>query len=368
MSSQPSDTKPINTEQASPEPEAVSEEISDAERLQEISAYWKSVKNPGPQPGGYHRGIYIPPNGPPGTFYIGYGKVVETGLNSQGGVYVWVIPPWWGEYKYSELYDFTNPNKKECAGLERYHRPKIPLDRDMPDELMFGFLSWPSAEPKPDTRELERSEERVSLGDEAFGYHMSYREQHYEGVGRVVHDKNAGSYRQPRDGLYVVPIADRQGKGVYRFFHAFTRSEIPYMDLPSAVKLTPAQRKRWRRTIRSRKPGRSPGFENDRCARPAPFPELGTEARGAYLAPDGQWYRGRGKAVAFGLSDLGTHYILVEPIPGKEGGEYDFFHPATKEFMPKFPEFPTAAEVYPWREHFKKPVSELVPGLEDAVC
>jgi hypothetical protein len=38
---------------------------------------------------------------------------------------------------------------------------------------------------------------------------------------------------------------------------------------------------------------------------------------------------------------------LVEPIPDKEGGEYDFFHPVTKEYMPKFASFPTPAQVYP---------------------
>jgi hypothetical protein len=85
MSAQPPDTK------ASPKLEAPKQadpsgnsSDADAERLREISAHWNSLKNPRLQPGGYHRGIYIPPNGPPGKFYIEYGRVVEIGLNSQG--------------------------------------------------------------------------------------------------------------------------------------------------------------------------------------------------------------------------------------------------------------------------------------------
>jgi hypothetical protein len=138
------------------------------------------------------------------------------------------------------------------------------------------------------------------------------------------------------------------------------------MDLPSVVELTPTQQKRWRRKVRNRKPGCSPGFEEKNGPSPR-VPELGTEARGAYLAPDGQWYWGRGKVIAVGISDHEREYTLVEPIPGKQGGEYDFFHPVTKEYMPKFASLPTPAQVYPWRGHFKRPLSELVPGLEDAL-
>jgi hypothetical protein len=86
MSAQPPGTKAIPKPEAPKQAADPSENSSDAdaERLREISAHWNSLKNPRLQPGGYHRGIYIPSNGPPGKFYIGYGRVVEIGLNSQG--------------------------------------------------------------------------------------------------------------------------------------------------------------------------------------------------------------------------------------------------------------------------------------------
>jgi hypothetical protein len=359
MSSQPSHTTVAEAvKQGDP-----SNEISDAERLKELSAHWNSLKDPRPKPGGYHRGIYIPPNGPPGTFYIGYGTVVETGLNSQGGIYVWVMPPASEECKRSKLYQFRNPLNKERDCLDPDHRPINPAHYDMID---YGSRWWPPAVPPPNLEELEKRMGAVSVGDEGVGIYRSYTQQHYKGLGRVVQDSNVEGEPRWLEEVHVIPIPGRQGSGDYRFFRTFSEDEIPYMELPSPVKLTSAQRKRWRRSIRNRKPGHSSGFgEKNSGPRPG-FPELGAEARGAYLAPDGQWYSGRGKAVAFGIGNYAREYTLVEPIPGKEGGEYDFFHPVTKEYMPKFPDFPTAAHIYPWREHFKRPLSELVPGLEDA--
>jgi hypothetical protein len=87
MSAQPTDTKGIHEPEATKQADP-SQETSDADHLREISAHWNSLNNLRPQPRGYHRGIHIPPNGPPGKFYIGYGTVVEPGLNSQAGIYV----------------------------------------------------------------------------------------------------------------------------------------------------------------------------------------------------------------------------------------------------------------------------------------
>ncbi|KAL4756184.1 uncharacterized protein BDW70DRAFT_164741 [Aspergillus foveolatus] len=66
-------------------------------------------------------------------------------------------------------------------------------------------------------------------------------------------------------------------------------------------------------------------------------PRLGQEHSGMYFAPDGQWFAGVSKVITVGLvsgyPDYNVFYIFVEPIPGKSGGDYDFFHPVTREWM-----------------------------------
>ncbi|KAL4965662.1 uncharacterized protein BDV14DRAFT_199758 [Aspergillus stella-maris] len=61
------------------------------------------------------------------------------------------------------------------------------------------------------------------------------------------------------------------------------------------------------------------------------FRKLGAEGAGWYLAPDGQNYIGVGKVIVVGVNEHGRKYHHVEPIPGKKGGDYDFFHQFTRE-------------------------------------
>lgn len=69
-------------------------------------------------------------------------------------------------------------------------------------------------------------------------------------------------------------------------------------------------------------------------------------------------------------------YIFVEPIPGKSGGDYDFFHSVTREWMDELPSNPIPGTACSqserrnlparWREHpaiHRRPqLSEEYPG------
>jgi hypothetical protein len=57
---------------------------------------------------------------------------------------------------------------------------------------------------------------------------------------------------------------------------------------------------------------------------------------GTYIAPDGRLYVGVGKVTGIGVTPSGAIYALVKPIPGKSGGDYDFYNELTFEYMPDF--------------------------------
>ncbi|KAL4965568.1 uncharacterized protein BDV14DRAFT_199668 [Aspergillus stella-maris] len=121
----------------------------------------------------------------------------------------------------------------------------------------------------------------------------------YRGVGKVVRPNAAG----PIPEMHEPP---------YQFFCIYSQMNIPDSDMPRAAY-----------------PGNAETQNN-------PNTRLGEEQIGAYIAPDGQWYAGAGRTVAVGTNDAMRRYIFVEPIPGKHGGDYDFFHPVTNELMRKF--------------------------------
>ncbi|KAL3468146.1 hypothetical protein BJX64DRAFT_283029 [Aspergillus heterothallicus] len=96
------------------------------------------------------------------------------------------------------------------------------------------------------------------------------------------------------------------------------------------------------------------------------FLEIGSQSRGAYFAPDGNWYYGVGNVVAVGqpaTSPGSPGYVLVDPA----GKGDQFFHPITGEGMPSFaPSLsPTAEERWPARAYYTKGLSELVSGLSE---
>ncbi|KAL3482611.1 hypothetical protein BJX62DRAFT_245730 [Aspergillus germanicus] len=286
MSAQPSDTKAIPKPEA-PKQADPSEKTLDAGRLREISAHWNSVKNPRLQPGGYHRGIYIPPNGPPGKFYIGYGRV-EIGLNSQGNTYVWVVPPAREEPKWAPLWHFFDPTAQKRQHIASQHQPRIAGNHYLPFGLQFGYLWWPTTTTGEEEAgwsefdEATRQKKPVSVGDEGVGRYFSYSRQIYEGLGRVIQDEDPESGVRRKSRLVdIVPIPGRQARGAYRFFNVESDAEIPYMDLPGVVELMPTQKKRWRRKVRNRNPGCSPGFEEK--TGPSPSPRVGD--RGSWRVP-----------------------------------------------------------------------------------
>jgi hypothetical protein len=95
------------------------------------------------------------------------------------------------------------------------------------------------------------------------------------------------------------------------------------------------------------------------------IPELSAECLGSYIAPDGKIYVGVGKVVGSGLNANDWIYVYVEPIPGKQGSDYDFYDEVTLEYMPDFTNFKSPKGRYPWREKFTKSLNELVPKLGD---
>jgi hypothetical protein len=111
-----------------------------------------------PQPGQEHFGVYIPDNAPESTFYLGVGKVIETGITPSGGTYIWVEPYsrrnpsiFDGSYDYDEgkrtaYYRFFHPSTREAM-------PAVPLESRRTGPLRRrSRLSPVQAQEPPETR------------------------------------------------------------------------------------------------------------------------------------------------------------------------------------------------------------------------
>ncbi|KAL4780812.1 hypothetical protein BJX76DRAFT_360527 [Aspergillus varians] len=122
-----------------------------------------------------------------------------------------------------------------------------------------------------------------------------------------------------------IPEPGEEGHGGrYQFYDMYTLLDMPEKYMPSASYPEDPEAQQIRN--KGKYTGKFPGYPND--------PKLGTEDFGAYMAPNGQWYTGVGKVVKFGVNTITNVYTFVEPIPGKQGGKYDFFHPTTRDWMP----------------------------------
>ncbi|KAL2797263.1 hypothetical protein BJX66DRAFT_335166 [Aspergillus keveii] len=172
----------------------------------------------------------------------------------------------------------------------------------------------------------------------------------YDGVGRILQ----GHARQHNFFAWVEPIPGKTD-GVYRCSDPNNDETIHYINMPSlnvdddeSLSVT---MKELLAQPRRKRDGNTPKLE------------LGSEAMGTYIAPDGRLYVGVGKVTAVGRTPTGAIYALVNPIPGRVGGDYDFYDQLTFEYMPDFTGHTAHKSRFPARDHFSRTIEELAPDL-----
>ncbi|KAL4907682.1 hypothetical protein BDW74DRAFT_147959 [Aspergillus multicolor] len=185
-------------------------------------------------------------------------------------------------------------------------------------------------------------------GDAAYGTYISSRNLVHGGIGRVVLSV------QPKtdDGNPSYWVEPMQRRGGLPFYEIYSQDEIEKEDLvrsPYSGSLETQQREN---KDRPRRPARSSTLHYWMGNLP-PMPPinqgadrqplLGSEHSGGYFAPDGQWFAGVDTVTAVGffkhLPGWQSWYVYVEPT-GKTGGNYDFFHSVTREWMDELPSNP----------------------------
>ncbi|CEN59345.1 hypothetical protein ASPCAL01797 [Aspergillus calidoustus] len=330
----------------------------------QLRNYWNSLAFHYPKPGRVHAGIYIPANAPPGTFFIGRGIVVETGITPQGRFYVWVEP----------VVRKPRDRRKKPLGLSTaefwdpagYRMPDMYLPRDIVNLKRSAGTDSDAMlcrRPDGDRPKLEEfPREDVKPGDEALGVYGYFDGRRRIGVGRVINTEGEGVPVRV-DGVDRKLVANVEP--ILGQMHRYGWDpELHYMDQPVSIAgLDPIND--------SREKPKMPDYK--RCSHSHLvsnddyFPPLGSEGWGAFAAPDGRWYVGVGRVIATGRRRDSCHgYVLVVPISGKTGGDYDFFHPVTGEYMPTFVPPITPSMRWPWRTFFARGLSEIAPGFKDA--
>ncbi|KAL3444095.1 hypothetical protein BJX65DRAFT_311235 [Aspergillus insuetus] len=315
-----------------------------------------------PKPGRVHAGIYIPANAPPGTFFIGRGTVIETGITPQGGFYVWVEPA---------ARNPRNPRKPgwssapEFWDLAGYRMPDMYLPRDKSVKRSTGTDSGAMCKgqrrPDGDRRKLEEflREDDVKPGDEtALGL-----SRYFDGRRRIRVRRVTSTDVDDVDRKLVANVEPILGK-----LHRYSwYPELHYMDQPVSISGLDPMKDGGREKKKLKMPDYKRCSHSHLVSIDNYFPPLGSEGWGAYIAPDGRWYVGVGRVVATGRRRNSCQgYVLVVPICGKTGGGYDFFHPVTGEYMPTFAPPITSSMKWPWRTYFARGLSEIAPGFKDA--
>ncbi|RDW90735.1 uncharacterized protein DSM5745_02510 [Aspergillus mulundensis] len=290
-----------------------------------------------PLVGSKYAGWYHAPNG---KRYFGLGTVMEIGLTHDGGFYVRSEPV---------------PNMPD----KRWTFFDPATDEDMPaDQLPEDYdekCDRAEDHPRPgrDFHKMPTPKPGKKPGDVAYGFYTSAKGLLHFGPGRVVTNyfREDGSLRS----YAVEPLSVRGG---LPFWESDTGDDIAEEDLPRSYysgSLETQQRKNKDRPRWEDPPekddwlywyGRLPPMPD--CDVVERYPRLGTEHSGAYFAPDGQWFAGVGTVVAVGYTPYAAGfrcwYVFVEPITGKSGGVYDFFHPKTYEWMDELPSNPIPGE------------------------
>lgn len=242
-----------------------------------------------------------PYEAPDGNLYVGFGEVSEKGYAPDGSMYFRVRPIIYAHH----------PFHNAVTG------------EPMPEEYYPMVGPWDSPEifkrpPKQPNAPLPEP------GEEAFGQYITPDRMEYQGVGRVlkVHVRLNDRGHIDYGIVYVEPIPGMHGDE-YQFFEPCFQRPMEEINMPSApYPLDDPQ------TLKG-------GTKKDKRRGYSSSPKLGTEEFGSYIAPNGQWYGGVGRVIKTGLNIKRRVYTYVEPIPGKQGGDYDFFHLATRDWMPQ---------------------------------
>ncbi|RDW78632.1 uncharacterized protein DSM5745_05484 [Aspergillus mulundensis] len=272
---------------------------------------------PQPFPGDPYAGWYRAPNG---QRYFGFGTVIEVGVNHDGSRYVEVEPE---QHHPGAEFDFFDPF----------------TDEDMDENL---YPDWEEREECCERDKFFSDSQDLEPGSIAPGQYMSASGTSYYGLGKVVcaTRTKAGVF-----GWYQVEPM----RGGYRFWSETSGTLIPDEDLPRSPYSGSKETQQRENKDRPRRPnyfklrGWYGGYANQEINMRKAKAKLGTERLGVYFAPDGQWFVGVGKVVTIGMTTVANSnlfYIYVEPISGKSGGEYDFFHPHTCEWMDELPSNP----------------------------
>ncbi|KAL3487485.1 hypothetical protein BJX62DRAFT_240977 [Aspergillus germanicus] len=230
-----------------------------------------------PNPGEEYFGVHIPDNAPQGTFYLGVGKIIETGTTPSGETYIWVEP--YGRRNQSIFDGACDCHEGKKTAYYRFFDPES--GEDMPAKYLPPY--------RLNQDELDRS-----------------------GPGRA--------HRLPEPKS--LPIRGSEATGVYiapntqMFSDNNNGSTMHYMNIPSYSlddESLSAMMKDLLAEPRSKKDGDPPSWRySTPAARHDTFAKLGSEAMGTYIVPDGKLYVGVGKARANGLNPCGAIYALVE--------------------------------------------------------
>ncbi|KAL3470771.1 hypothetical protein BJX99DRAFT_263956 [Aspergillus californicus] len=283
-----------------------------------------------PKIDGSYVGWYHAPNG---ERYFGVGTVSELGLTHGGDIYVRVLP------------DVHKPEDKDL----RFFDPST--DKDMPGEQYpenrrHVVRRDQEARYNAHVDQLrEKVQTGLNPGDVAFGSYDAVTRITYMGTGRVVM-ADIGQNGQA-EGYFVEPIS-----GGSQFWELYSDANMASAAMPRAPYTGSKETQANENPERPRREKISgdwygrlpypPDVEHQPC--------LDDECVGAYIAPDGQWYVGKGKVIALGITweipDVKVLHIYVEPIPGKSGGDYDFCHPVTREWMDELPSNPIPGVAY----------------------
>ncbi|OJJ58575.1 hypothetical protein ASPSYDRAFT_89315 [Aspergillus sydowii CBS 593.65] len=285
---------------------------------------------------------------PSGKRYYGRGTINERGYTHDGSIYWRVCPT--GVRPLTKFDCCSTSDEEELlrepdedepvrtygrTGLD--HEFVDPYVNDMKKSIM-PEEDWPwHLRPFTDRncnysfrwRTVPDPSRAAEFGRKTPGLYVTANRMNYVGVGRALKPKMLG--KEAKSSL-VMPIPGKTD-GLYQFFDRERGNNIPFWDMPRAPY------PRWESGKAINREKWHAWFDNRPHA--AMMPRLDDEHLGAYIAPDGHWYIGKGKVVATGLNQERRGFVYVEPQPGNE---HNFVHPFTEEPMADFAACPRPGE------------------------